>query len=94
MKLNDLFLMEDSITENLIKKHGLTKVGNSIGYSEKDNCWYGWSHRACCPFKIGDKIFEPDFGDDETDYRKHGKATIKSDADMQKAAKAFSSYMS
>ena len=26
----------------------------SIGYSEKDNKWYGWSHRAIQGFGIGD----------------------------------------
>jgi hypothetical protein len=28
----------------------------SIGYSEKDGKYYGWSHRAICGFKIGDKV--------------------------------------
>ena len=28
----------------------------SIGFSEKDGKWYGWSHRAICGFKIGDKV--------------------------------------
>jgi hypothetical protein len=32
----------------------------SIGYSEKDGKWYGWSHRAIFGFKIGDKVEEGD----------------------------------
>ena len=27
----------------------------SIGFSERDQQWYGWSHRAICGFRIGDK---------------------------------------
>jgi hypothetical protein len=34
------------------KKHNVC----SIGYSEKDGKWYGWSHRAISGFKIGDKV--------------------------------------
>lgn len=30
----------------------------SIGFCEKDQKWYGWSHRAICGFGIGDKLFE------------------------------------
>lgn len=32
----------------------------SIGFSEKRNKWYGWSHRAICGFTIGSKV---KFGD-------------------------------
>jgi len=32
----------------------------SIGFSEKDNKWYGWSHRAIYGFTIGDKVKEGD----------------------------------
>lgn len=32
----------------------------SIGFSEKDQKWYGWSHRAICGFKIGDVVKEGD----------------------------------
>lgn len=28
----------------------------SIGFCEKENRWYGWSHRAICGFGIGDVI--------------------------------------
>ena len=28
----------------------------SIGYSKKDNKWYGWSHRALYGFTIGSKV--------------------------------------
>lgn len=28
----------------------------TIGFSEKEQKWYGWSHRAICGFKVGDTI--------------------------------------
>ena len=32
----------------------------SIGFSENENKWYGWSHRAIYDFGIGDVISEGD----------------------------------
>lgn len=32
----------------------------SIGFSSKDNKWYGWSHRAMYGFKIGDIVKKGD----------------------------------
>jgi len=32
----------------------------SIGFSERDQKWYGWSHRAMCGFGIGDVVKEGD----------------------------------
>ena len=32
----------------------------SIGFSKKNNKWYGWSHRALYGFKIGDSIKKGD----------------------------------
>lgn len=29
---------------------------NSIGKAESDGAWWGWSHRACHGFKVGDKV--------------------------------------
>ena len=29
---------------------------NSIGKAESDGAWWGWSHRACYGFKVGDKV--------------------------------------
>jgi hypothetical protein len=28
----------------------------TIGFSDKEQKWYGWSHRAICGFGIGDKV--------------------------------------
>lgn len=32
----------------------------SIGWSEKNQMWYGWSHRAIHGFKVGDAVSEGD----------------------------------
>ena len=32
----------------------------SVGFSERDQKWYGWSHRAICGFKIGDVVKDGD----------------------------------
>ena len=41
-----------------IKPEGIKKDSGvcSIGFCEKDNKWYGWSHRAIYGFGIGKKI--------------------------------------
>jgi len=33
---------------------------NSIGFSEKEQKWYGWSHRGIYGFKVGDVVKEGD----------------------------------
>lgn len=66
----------------------------SIGFSEKLNKWFGWSHRAICGFGIGDKIFEEDFGTDKTKFVEHGSKTIKTLDDAKQAAKNFARYVS
>lgn len=32
----------------------------TIGFSQKENKWFGWSHRAICGFTIGDVVDEGD----------------------------------
>lgn len=84
-----------------IKSHGIEPEKSdpshsvcSIGWSEKEQKYYGWSHRAMIGFGIGDKIFDPDFGDDETIYVKHGEKTIKNKEDAKISAIAFAEYVS
>lgn len=85
----------------LCKKMGITpskidKTRNicSIGFSEKENAWAGWSHRALCFFGLGDKIFEADFGDDDTPYKKHGRVVIETVKQAREAAVNFAEYVS
>lgn len=37
-----------------LNKHGIESKGTGIGFSEKEQKWYGYSHRAICGFGIGD----------------------------------------
>lgn len=66
----------------------------SIGHSEKDNKWYGWSHRAIVGFGIGDKIFEEEYGDENTPFINHGSVPIVTMADARKSASNFAKYVS
>jgi len=86
--------------EKFKEKHGIVSEkskpshsNHSIGYSEKEQKWYGWSHRAIVGFGVGDKIFEPDFGEDDTLYIKHGSKQIKNMEDAKEAAVAFAEYV-
>jgi hypothetical protein len=66
----------------------------SIGKSAKDGKWYGWSHRAMVGFGLGDKVYQDGFGGDSTPFVKHGKTTIKTDAQAREAAVAFARSVS
>lgn len=66
----------------------------SIGYNEKENKWYGWSHRAIAGFGIGDRIFEENYGDENTLFVNHGHVPIINMEDAKKAASNFAEYVS
>jgi hypothetical protein len=69
----------------------------SIGYSAKDKKWYGWSHRGICGFGIGDKLFDPEWGDDAaTDtmpFVERGSVTIETMDQAKQAAANFAEYV-
>lgn len=48
--------------EKFFKKHDIKPQKRSIGFSEKEQKWYGWSHRAIYGFKVGDKCKDGDCG--------------------------------
>lgn len=77
-----------------IQKAKKTHCVATIGYDKQQKKWFGWSHRAICGFKVGDKIFEQRFGNDKTLYHKHGKKPVKTLADAKLAAKRFARYVS
>lgn len=85
-------------SQRIKEKYGLDRGcgehgSMGCGCSEKNQSCAGWSHRAVSLFKKGDKIFDPDFGDDNTPFNKHGENTIRTLDDAMKAAAAFSDYV-
>lgn len=90
------YLGETDFVKKLVKKFKIDKLvgSKSIGLSTETQTWFGWSHRAIVGFTIGDKIFEPNFGDDNTLFKNHGKKKIKTLDDAKKAAIAFARYVS
>jgi hypothetical protein len=60
-----------------------------IGWSEATQKYYGWSHRALFGFKIGDKIYEDGFGDDDTRFDQHGTKAIETKEDARRSALNF-----
>lgn len=66
----------------------------SIGFCEKEQKWYGWSHRAICGFGIGDRIFVERYGDDKTPFKKHGPRPITNMREAKLAAKRFAASVS
>ena len=81
--------------DQLQKKYGITEfdTGN-VGFSPSKKTWYGWSHRAVTGFKVGDKVFEANFGDDKTPFNQHGAKTCKTLDDAKEAARRFAKYVS
>ena len=93
MRLSEI--LNEGLTDDIVKKNNITKRGaGSTGLDEENGIWYGWSHRALVGFEIGDKIFEPDYGDDKTDFKEHGSKTIKTLDDAKLSAERFSDYVS
>ena len=66
----------------------------SIGFCEREQKWVGWSHRALCSFGLGDKIFEEDYGDDQTPFSQHGKIAVEDLSQAKQAAINFAEYVS
>jgi hypothetical protein len=53
------YLMEDSGLDKFLDKHGAKRVSHphaSIAFSEKEQKWYGWSHRAIYGVGVGPHI--------------------------------------
>ena len=50
--------------QDFLKGHGIVKdsQNKNIGFSEKEQKWYGWSHRAIYGFAVGDVCKQGDVG--------------------------------
>ena len=92
-----------------LAKHDVTKIQKSrksnsvatLGYIEnykgKGPRWIGWSHRASCPFGIGDMLFterEYDKMPDTTPFIKGGSKMITTMDQAKQAATNFASSVS
>lgn len=96
-----VYIGDPRVARYLIKERGIVpelaapdKEVCTVGYCEDDGQWYGWSHRAICGFAIGDRIFDPEYGDENTPFKEHGSQTIRSKVQQRKAAVAFAEYVS
>tara|TARA_Y100000310_G_C20659206_1_gene803718 strand:+ start:1640 stop:2083 length:444 start_codon:yes stop_codon:yes gene_type:complete len=78
----------------LVQKSKKTHCVASIGFNQKQQKWYGWSHRAICGFGIGDRVFTSRYGNDKTKFTQHGKVAIRTMRQAKRAAINFSSYVS
>lgn len=90
----------DNPLQKFFDKHGIvpekispdSKV-NQIGFSEKEQKWYGWSHRAIYGFKIGDKSGPGKVGY-ELLKKENGPLEAKTIEDCKKMAIAFAKEIS
>lgn len=58
-------IKKKSSLQKFKEKHGIVgekrsgeHVADSIGFSEKEQKWWGWSHRAIYGFEVGHKVKE------------------------------------
>jgi hypothetical protein len=85
-------LLENKQYDKYWEQHGIKPEAGSIGFSEKEKKWYGWSHRAIYGFKVGDKVKEGDCAVGQ-DGIKVG-FEVKNLDDAKKLAKAFAESVS
>lgn len=79
-----------------IRKYGLTKFrcrkGGKVvqvAFCEEKNAWLGFSHRAAVFYTIGDRIYEEEFGDENTLFTQHGSQVITTLAEARLSAEKF-----
>lgn len=68
----------------------------TIGFCEREQAWYGWSHRAICGFGIGDNLFDEFYpgADEHTPFAKHGSKPIETLDEARQAASNFAESVS
>ena len=70
------------------EKRSPDHCSHSIGRSEADGKWYGWSHRAVAGFKPGDKVTKDTCGSNGREF------TIKNDKQSRQMAIDFAKDVS
>lgn len=95
-----VFENEESPLQKFFNKHGIvpqkidsTYKVDSIGFSEKEQKWYGWSHRAIYGFGIGTKSKPGNVGY-ELLKKENGPLEAKTLDDCKKMAIAFAKEIS
>lgn len=87
---NGQYIGEPKRIRSLIKKFKISEfINNSLGFSEEDQKYYGWSHRAIFGFGIGDKLYEERF-----ENKKNKQKIIKTLGDAKKSAINFARSVS
>lgn len=98
------FSLKESAHTDFLEKHGIkpekAKPSHSvcsIGFSEKEGKWYGWSHRARYGWGVGDTYEDGDCGFEEfkSKYNVKGNSfKCKTLDDCKKVAKCFADSVS
>lgn len=66
----------------------------SVGFCEKEEKWYGWSHRAISGFGLGDKLFEEKhITSPNKNFVECGTVTIENLDQARLAAVNFANYV-
>ena len=101
MKLCDIYkkiLKENKQYDKFWEQHGIKPETGNIGFSDKEQKWYGWSHRAINGFGIGDKVEEGDCVAQDSEYPAEGAFPVgfkaKTLEDCKKMAIVFSDSVS
>lgn len=96
------YMGNSKMARHLCKKRGIRQIQKakpehtvcSIGFNESEQKWYGWSHRAICGFGIGNRLFEEEYGDDNTPFILHGKHMIINLEEAKQSAVRFAESVS
>jgi hypothetical protein len=84
-----IVLASESKHQEYLDTHGIKEVSVGLGFSETEQKWYGWSHRATCGFGIGDMPKEPGPDGDSAPKKK-----IENMKEAEEAARKFAESVS
>ena len=81
--VDDIYIGNEKMTRLLVEEHGISpepaRKGDqicSIGYSEKHDKWFGWSHRAIYGFTVGSNVEVGDCGYQAPDKESFGQSML------------------
>ncbi len=94
----DILASEDGIAKNIIYRHKLTDIqaldkgsgcAVQLGFNQKEQKWYGWTHRGWGAFGIGQKLKKGTVVFDSKKYPVKDGFEIKTLEDAKYCAKAI-----